>query len=143
MAKTKLELLTVSDFASISQDGKLNIIGIFDQIYVPNLPATHVQFFIVGVISGEPNATENLWLQIESPGSKESVPKQNLEIRIGSNGHSNIIASIANMSIESYGIYRIVISNDEGILGEKEFGIFKTGDPMLVSKKDVKDKYIN
>ena len=42
------------DFANATQEGKLNVIGIFDRLYAVTFPAVHRQLFLVTSISTEP-----------------------------------------------------------------------------------------
>src|SRR5438445_646412 len=42
-----LTLLLVADYASATVDGKLNIIGVFQQILAVNFPATHAEMYLV------------------------------------------------------------------------------------------------
>lgn len=43
----RVPLLLVADSANFSLEGKLNILGIFDQIFAPNFPANHPQMSLV------------------------------------------------------------------------------------------------
>ncbi len=141
MEKTKLELLTICDYATISQDGKLSIMGMFDQIFVTNLPSQHSQFFIVGILSGAAGKTESLSLEIKTPGGSSAIPEQKLDVKIGPNGKSNIIAGIGNLPITEAGFYKIVIGGSSGKLGEKEFGVFRSG--TQTANKEPSEKYTN
>lgn len=51
----ELTFLQVADYASMSQDGKLSIMGIFSQINVPTFPAAHPQMFVVVQFSVPPS----------------------------------------------------------------------------------------
>ncbi len=134
MEKTKLDLLTICDYASISQDNKLSIVGIFDQIFVSNLPTQHSQFYIVGVLSGTAEKMEALSLEIKDPDGKDVIPAQKLDIKIGPNGKSNVIAAIGNMPVNETGFFKIILSTKAGTIGEKEFGVFKAGSQSVVSE---------
>lgn len=42
------------DFANATQEGKLNVMGIFDRLYALTFPAVHRQLFLVTSIETEP-----------------------------------------------------------------------------------------
>jgi hypothetical protein len=42
-----VKLAVLADFASITREGKLNILGIFDEINTPELPAQLPMFYVV------------------------------------------------------------------------------------------------
>lgn len=42
-----LKFALLADHATLTRDGKLVIVGDFDAITAPKLPATHPQFFVV------------------------------------------------------------------------------------------------
>ena len=135
MDKTKLELLTICDYASISQDNKLSIIGIFEQIFVSDFPTQHPQLFIVGVLTGPANKALDLALSITTPGGEDAIPVQKINISIGPNGKSNLVATIGNLPINEPGFYKVGLTTGEGKLGEKEFGIFKATAEKLPESK--------
>ena len=141
MQKTKLELLTICDYALISQDNKLSIIGTFDQIFVTNLPSSHPQFYIVGILNGTAGKSEDLALEIKTPSGIDAIPPQKLKVTIGPNGKSNILANIGNLPISEAGFFKIKLSNIDGVLGEKEFGVFRAGEQNLAQTSS--KKYTN
>jgi len=50
----KLVLAVLADFASVTQDGKLNILGIFHELNPPVLPFPFPQMFLVASFEAEP-----------------------------------------------------------------------------------------
>ncbi len=46
----ELRYALLADFANVTQDGKLNVLGIFDHLYSRSFPATHRQLFLVNSI---------------------------------------------------------------------------------------------
>ena len=42
-----VKLAVLADYANVTSDGKLNILGIFDRMNVLNLPAVHPQMNLV------------------------------------------------------------------------------------------------
>lgn len=140
MEKTKLELLTICDYASISQDNKLSIIGIFEQIYVQKLPSQHPQMFIVGILKGQSGKKDDLTLSITTPTGKDTIPNQTIPFSIGPNGKSNLIAGIGNMPIPEAGFYKVLLSVAGRKIGEKEFGVFPSPPPVTPANNGQKYK---
>ena len=50
MADVELHTLLLCDYALTAQDGKISAIGVFSQINVARLPATHGRCFIVAIL---------------------------------------------------------------------------------------------
>ncbi len=43
----ELTLALLADYANISQEGKLNVLGVFDAIFAPEFPALHTELHLV------------------------------------------------------------------------------------------------
>jgi uncharacterized membrane protein len=141
MEKTKLELLTICDYALISQDNKLSIIGTFDQMFVTIFPSQYPQFYVVGIVSGTAGKIENIALEIKTPSNKNAIPPQSTNLTIGPNGKANILINIGNLPIPEAGFYKIRLVNGDGILGEKEFVVFEANKQNIA--KESSNKYSN
>ena len=50
----ELTLALLADYANIARDGKLNIMGIFEQIHAPHFPAIHASMQLVTRIEATP-----------------------------------------------------------------------------------------
>ena len=72
MTKLTAEIFVLCDHASISQEQKLSIIGIFDQFFVANLPTSWPKMFLVAVVSGEPQKEYTLKLKLVPPKEGEN-----------------------------------------------------------------------
>ena len=66
MADLQLHALLLCDYALTAQDGKISAVGVFSQINVARLPATHGRCFIVAILEASPGPHE-LTLQVVSP----------------------------------------------------------------------------
>lgn len=107
--KTRVQLLVLADYASISKNGKLSINGIFDQIFSRKFPSKFLRMFLVAVVEGEPDETRDIDLRIISPEKKDILSPKKQKVRFGDNGRTNIIADIANLPLPVAGIYQIKI----------------------------------
>lgn len=50
----ELRYALLADFANATQEGKINVIGIFDHLFANNFPAVHRQLFLITSIETEP-----------------------------------------------------------------------------------------
>src|SRR5437763_11876759 len=62
-----------ADAANLSQEGKLNILGVFDALQVASLPALHPRATLVVHLKGSPSdaGTHRVTLSWTSPGGSE------------------------------------------------------------------------
>lgn len=51
----QLRYAVLSDFANVTQDGKVNIIGLFDTLYSLNFPAVHRSLCLITSLRSEPD----------------------------------------------------------------------------------------
>ena len=66
MADVQLHTLLLCDYALTAQDGKISAVGVFSQINVNRLPATHGRCFIVAILEATPGEHE-LSFQVVAP----------------------------------------------------------------------------
>lgn len=106
-------LKTICDNAFADQAGKLNIIGIFDEIYAPRIPAVHPKMTLVFVVKTESRKQLNHGFNIEDPsGNKIMDSAQNPNIKpaiTGESGVINLMHNIVGLKLESYGEYKVNI----------------------------------
>src|SRR3989344_2684656 len=107
MAKAKgklsLEFLILCDYAVISKENRLSILGIFDQIFIDNLPSQHPKMFVVGILKGEANGKHSLSMQLKDPEGKNIFPNQQMQVTLGGNGNSNFLAELNNLPLSLIG----------------------------------------
>ncbi|MBU0999194.1 hypothetical protein KKG24_02705 [Patescibacteria group bacterium] len=122
----KLNFIHVCDTAFLSQDNKLNIIGIFEAILTPSLPAVHSRLTIVANIEGS-LGMHDFDIAILDPADKKIgvlSGKFNLDAVRKKFG---IINTINNLQLTSEGVYSVILSVDSRKLGETNFEIRKIG----------------
>ena len=124
MADLQLHTLLLCDYAMTGQDGKISAVGVFSQINVARLPATHGRCFIVAILEASSGAHE-LTLQVVSPSGKptlQQAPK--LRIQVPPNATTaNIVADLKGMRIEEIGRHRIEVRAGETLLGSSPFNV--------------------
>jgi hypothetical protein len=116
MSELKLQLIAFADYATISQEGKLSVMGIFDRIGVAQFPGGVPQAFLVATLKGEGNTSHSL--SIKGEMGKETVfPAINMDIRISDNGQANILMNLANLGFPKEGKYEFGIYDGKEKIG--------------------------
>jgi len=122
MADLQLHTLLLCDYALTAQDGKISAIGVFSQINIARLPATHGRCFIVAILEASPGAHE-LTFQMISPTGKPTLQQApRLRIEVPANATSaNIVADLKGMRIAEIGRHRIEVRAGDQLLGSSPF----------------------
>ena len=100
MSKLKSDLFVLCDYATVSREQKLSVIGIFDQFFVANVPTNWPKMFLVAVISGEPDHEYPITLKIIPPTkTQDNFPDKELKVTLGNNGKANLITELVNFPL--------------------------------------------
>lgn len=127
MAKLTTDLFVLCDHASISQEQKLSIIGIFDQFFVANLPTAWPKMYLVAVVRGESGKEYPLTLRLVSPQKTQNqFPDKEFKITFGQNGKANVMTELVNFPLQVAGVHKIQILNGKDIISQLEFKVNKT-----------------
>ena len=124
MADLSLHSLLLCDYALTAQDGKISAIGIFSQINVMRLPATHGRCFIVAIFEARPGRHE-LSFQVIAPSGKatlQQAPRIRIEVPPTATS-ANIVADLKGMRLEEIGRHRIEVRAGEELLGSSPFNV--------------------
>ena len=148
MAKLATDLFVLCDYATVSQEQKLSIIGIFDQFFVANLPTNWPKMYLVAVVRGEANQEYPLTLKLIPPASpslggpqktENSFPDKEFKIKLGTNGKANVMTELVNFPLSAAGVHKVQIYNGKILVSELEFRVNKTtatyGGQDLAGKK--------
>lgn len=109
----------------IAQDGKLSIIGVFDRIFVRQLPAQHPSMCFVVVARGEPGSDHKIKLVTTAPSGKK-INEMPISIKTNNEGHFNVIATLNNLPITEEGILTVDCLDGDKKIGTKEVIISMT-----------------
>ena len=116
--------------AATDQQGKLNILGAFDNIYAKKVPTVHPACAIAARIRFEKVEEGNhpIRINIIDEDGKSIAPKLdgNVNVRIGDDVDSraaNIVLNIQRLKFEKYGQYRIDLAIDNQIKGSLPFHV--------------------
>lgn len=123
-SELQLHTLLLCDYALTAQDGKISAIGVFSQINIGRLPATHGRCFIVAILEADPGPHE-LSFQVVSPTGQPTLPQApRLRIEVPPNATTaNIVADLKGMKLEEIGRYRIEVRAGDRLLGSTPFTV--------------------
>jgi hypothetical protein len=124
MADLALNTLLLCDYALTAKDGKISAVGVFSQINVARLPASHGRCFIVAILEASPGPHE-LSLQVVAPSGKQTLqqaPRLRIEVPPTATS-ANIVAELKGMRIEEIGRHRIEIREGDRVLGSSPFTV--------------------
>ena len=123
----KTDIFTLCDYATVSREQKLSIIGIFDQFFIADVPASWPKMFLVAVISGEADKEYDITLKIIPPQkTDQGFPDKELKVTLGQNGKANLITELVNFPLPLAGTYEIQILEGKTKIGTLEFKVNKT-----------------
>src|SRR4051812_34084593 len=114
------KLAVLADYANVTGDGKLNILGIFDRINLMQIPAVRPQMHLVLRLeahSAEQNRSHDVEIRLQDPEGVvifevkgEIVPRGETGMPVS----SNQILTLNNLQLEKIGDYRfVVLINDD------------------------------
>jgi hypothetical protein len=113
-------MAVLADYANVTADGKLNILGIFDRINLMQVPAIHPQMHLVlrlEVHPAERERSHNIEIRLHDPQGI-TIFEVNGEIRPHGDSaqpiSSNQVLTLNNLQLEKIGDYNfsIFINND-------------------------------
>ena len=128
-----IPLALMADYANISREGKLNILGVFDNIYAPSVPALHPQMQLVMTIVAdrlEANKEHKIKIELIDADNinttfqiegviKFEPPKSGEDIKI------NQIIQLNHIVFNEYGEHSIKILLDDEVKSSISLKIIK------------------
>lgn len=117
----EITLALLADYANISQEGKLNILGIFDRISAQSFPAIHPQMQLIMTIEADRvEASREHKIEVElidADGTKLFSIGGNLKFSPPPSGERirvNHIIQLNNLRFDHFGNYdfKILINNE-------------------------------
>lgn len=130
MKKTlTVDLLALCDFALVSQEGKLSLVGMFDRMFVSQLPTTYARFFIVMAVSGKPRSNETVMLRLKAPSGTLVLPEKELTFAIGEGGTANMITDVINLPLTEVGEHSLSLVSGKQTLVTKPLTVMKVAEP--------------
>jgi hypothetical protein len=127
MMQIKLALL--ADYANVTAEGKLNILGIFDRITVHELPAVHPQMHLILRLeahTAERNRSHNIEIRLHDPDGDTVFEVKGDMVPHGAPGvtsATNQILTLNNLQLSKVGGYNFVVFVNNDLKAEIPLGV--------------------
>lgn len=126
----RVSLALLADYANVSREGKLNIMGIFDNVNATSVPTAHGQMQLVLTIEGsaaEAGKDHPMEIELISP-TKEPVFKLNGSIHLGkvptgAPAKANSTIQLNNLVFRQFGRYYFVVTIEGAVREEIPFTV--------------------
>jgi hypothetical protein len=130
----QVKLALVADYANVTAEGKLNILGIFDRIHVAELPAVHPQMhFILRLLAhpAERDRQHAVEIKLHDPDGQTVFQVQG-EIHPGSTtapgaATTNQILTLNNLQLTKTGGYTFIVFVDNDLKSEVSLDVVHGG----------------
>jgi hypothetical protein len=125
----QVKLALLADYANVTGEGKLNILGIFDRITVQQLPVVHPQMHLILRLeahSTERNRTHNIEIRLHDPDGETVFEVKGDMVPQGTSVLStstNQILTLNNLQLEKTGGYNFVVFVDNDLKAEVPLGV--------------------
>jgi hypothetical protein len=121
----KVDLFLTADYANVTADGKLNVVGIFNEIYAESFPARHSTMHLVLRLQaelGEYGQTRDLTVKLLDPdGAAIMTLVGQISIPMSKGGvkpQVNVILELKDLVFPRPDIYQFVAQIDKDYKGE-------------------------
>lgn len=118
----KVALALLADYANVTKEGKLNVLGLFDRINAPSLPWTHPQMQLVLSLEATPaewDSSKKVEIKLlDADGNTKFTIGADLKVPRGQSGRNvliNSIIAINNLRFDTEGdyIFHVLIGGDD------------------------------
>ena len=118
----RLNFFLLADYAFLSADNKLGVIGIFEIFNVLNFPTKLSKFFVVTNLDLKPGKRE-IEIRIFDPLNKEIIPLGKKGIQIEGGRRVNTITDINFLPIKQEGFFTVSLIIDGQKIDEKKIEV--------------------
>jgi hypothetical protein len=111
----QVRLALLADYANVTAEGKLNILGVFDRINVHELPAVHPQMHLILRLEAHPaerNRAHNVEIRLHDPDGQTIFEVTGDMVPQGGPGQTvstNQILTLNNLQLTKTGGYNFVV----------------------------------
>lgn len=120
----QIKLAVLADYANVTGDGKLNILGIFDRINLVQIPAVHPQMHLVLRLEARPaelDRAHEIEIRLQDPEGATIFEVKGEIVPRGEPGQlvsTNQILTLNNLQLEKVGEYTFVVFVNNDIKAE-------------------------
>ena len=125
--KFTLENLMMCDYASLTNTGKLNLLGIFESFYSKETPFVYPNFFLIVDMVADTIQDKKIKLGIKLfDPQKKNVEKQiELDHKTNAKGKIRAVLNLPNTEFKSFGDHILEISIDGKVVGESKISVIE------------------
>ena len=125
----QVKLALLADYANVTAEGKLNILGIFDRISVNQIPAVHPQMHLILRLEAHPaerDRPHNIEIRLYDPDGQTIFEVKGDVVPHGQVGHTiatNQILTLNNLQLDKAGGYTFVVLVNNDVKSELPLGV--------------------
>lgn len=119
------------DYALISQDNKISIIGEFDRLYSTAEKASLSKWFLVSKLTAEPNLKLDLEISVNNEQGTDQLIKRDFQITTDPEGRAGLIVEFGGLVFNKFGTYKATITSNKEIISEAEIQVIKVNAPKV------------
>jgi hypothetical protein len=125
----QVKLALLADYANVTAEGKLNILGIFDRISVNEIPAVHPQMHLILRLEAHPaehDRSHNVEIRLYDPDGQTVFEVKGDVVPQGGVGQTiatNQILTLNNLQLSKSGGYRFVVLVNNDLKSEVPLGV--------------------
>jgi hypothetical protein len=116
-----LKYTLICDDVRLEMGNKMSLMGLFQNVFLPQFPATVVKFAILNHWIGQ--GTFESEIRIMDPNGNEAVRSRPAKFSVTAGGHADNITFFSNVTFKSAGTYTIQIVLAENVVEEKPIHI--------------------
>jgi hypothetical protein len=125
----QVKLALLADYANVTAEGKLNILGIFDRIAVQEIPAVHPQMHLILRLEAHPaerNRAHDIEIRLYDPDGETVFEVKGDIVPHGPAGQAtatNQILTLNNLQLNKSGAYTFVVLVNDDVKSEVPLGV--------------------
>jgi hypothetical protein len=131
--KTKLRAryMLFCDYAIISQDGKISLIGEFDRVFSTEEAAFLNRAYLVAKVLGDEDQSLDLDVSLTNTETKEVLFKSKLSVKLDNRGVAALMIELNGVRFTKFGVYKAVIAYQDDQIAEVELEVVKVKPPNV------------